>query len=65
VRAAVKALGPERCLFGTDAPYGFHEPDGSYDYGEILGWVERLPISAAAREKVLFGNALELLRLAA
>lgn len=56
VRAAVKAMGPERCLYGTDAPYGFHEDDGSYDYGEIRGWVERLPISHAAREAVFHGN---------
>jgi hypothetical protein len=23
-RAAVAAMGPERCLYGTDSPYGFH-----------------------------------------
>ena len=60
-RAAVAALGPERCLYGTDAPYGFPEPDASYDYGRIRGWVERLPITTAARERVLGGNFLELI----
>ncbi len=63
-RDVVRALGPERCLFGTDAPYGFHEADGTYDYGEILGWVERMKITSAERERVLFGNATELLGLA-
>lgn len=63
-RDVVRALGPERCLFGTDAPYGFHEPDGSYDYGEILGWVERMKITSAERERVLVGNASEMLDLA-
>ena len=62
-RDVVRVMGPERCLFGTDAPYGFHEADGSYDYGEILGWVSRLPISESKREQVLFGNAEELLDL--
>lgn len=62
-RDVVRVMGPERCLFGTDAPYGFHESDGSYDYGEILGWVSRLPISESKREQVLFGNAEELLDL--
>jgi uncharacterized protein len=52
-RAAVLAMGPERCLYGTDAPYGFHEADGSYDYGEIRRWVERMPVSAAARDGIL------------
>lgn len=60
-RDVVRALGPDRCLFGTDAPYGFHEPDGSYDYGEILGWVERMKISSSERDRVLFGNAEALL----
>ncbi len=62
-RAAVATLGPERCLYGTDAPYGFpeHGPQAhSYDYGRIKSWVERLPISSAAREAV-FGDNLRAL----
>ena len=55
-RAAVSAMGPERCLYGTDAPYGFHEGDGSYDYGEIKRWVERMPVSAAAKDGMFGGN---------
>jgi predicted TIM-barrel fold metal-dependent hydrolase len=53
VRAAVERMGADRCLYGTDAPYGFHEDDGSYDYKEILGWVERLPVTSAQRERIL------------
>jgi predicted TIM-barrel fold metal-dependent hydrolase len=38
-RSAVAVMGPERCLYGTDAPYGFHGDDGSYDYaGSAAGW---------------------------
>jgi uncharacterized protein len=55
-RAAVEAMGPERCLYGTDAPYGFHEADGTYDYGEIKGWVERMPVASARREGIFAGN---------
>jgi hypothetical protein len=47
-------MGPERCLYGTDAPYGFDEEDHSYDYGEIKGWVERMPVSAEQRD-AMFG----------
>jgi len=64
-RAAVAAMGPERCLYGTDAPYGFHEADGSYDYGEIRRWVERMPVSSAMRERILGGNFRELVPAAA
>lgn len=60
-RAAVRALGAHRCLYGTDAPYGFHDADGSYDYGAIRGWVERMPLTTSERERVLAGNAAELL----
>jgi predicted TIM-barrel fold metal-dependent hydrolase len=59
-RAAVDAMGPERCLYGTDAPYGFHEDDGSYDYGEIRRWVERMPVSSAMQERIFGANFCEL-----
>ena len=60
-RAAVAAMGPERCLYGTDAPYGFHDAGGSYDYGEIKRWVERLPVPSAKREAIFGENFLSLL----
>lgn len=62
-RDTVRVIGPQRCLFGTDAPYGFHEHDGTYDYRTIRGWVERLPISARERDLVFSENARRLLRL--
>lgn len=62
VRRAVKAVGFERALFGTDAPYGFHEPDHSYDYRHIKTWVERLPLRSGQTDRVLADNAEELLR---
>lgn len=61
VRDAVAAVGPERVLYGTDAPYGFHDADDRYDYGAIRGWVERLPVPARAIDGVLGDNALALL----
>jgi len=61
VRDAVKAMGPERCLYGTDAPYGFPDAAHTYDYGEIRGWVERLPVDARAKDGIFGGRFLELL----
>ena len=62
-RGAVAALGPSRCLYGTDAPYGFpaQPPDEpGYDYGRIKGWIERLPVSSGEREAI-FGDNLRAL----
>jgi len=61
VRDAVAAVGPERVLYGTDAPYGFHAADGSYDHGAIRGWVERLPVAAREVDRILGGNVETLL----
>lgn len=61
VRDAVAAVGPARVLYGTDAPYGFHDPGGAYDYGAIRGWVERLPTRASEIDRILGDNALRLL----
>lgn len=60
-RAAVAAMGHARCLYGTDAPYGFHAPDGRYDYGEIKRWVQRMPLPSEAIDDVLGGTMLRLL----
>ena len=35
-------LGADRCLFGTDGPYGPHAADGKYDYGFIKRRIEKL-----------------------
>jgi predicted TIM-barrel fold metal-dependent hydrolase len=61
VRDAVAAVGPERALYGTDAPYGFHGADGTYDYGVIRGWVERLPAPARGIDRILGENVLEII----
>jgi predicted TIM-barrel fold metal-dependent hydrolase len=61
VRAAVAAVGPERALYGTDAPYGFEADDGIYDYGHILRWVERLPVRAVGIDRILAENAKTLI----
>jgi uncharacterized protein len=61
--AAVKAMGADRCLYGTDAPYGFSDEHRGYDYTEIRGWIERLPVSAAEKRKIFSGNFLGVVNL--
>lgn len=60
-RKAVEALGPERCLYGTDAPYGFPDQDHTFDYTAIKGWVERMPVAAGKIEGMLGGNIAAVL----
>ena len=63
-RATVRAMGPDRCLYGTDAPYGFPLDDGSYDYGEIRRWIERLPVSSEEQDRIMGQTFARLLHRA-
>ena len=56
MRKAVDFLGADKCLYGTDGPYGQQGPGGDYDYGLIKGWVETLPLSDKEFEKVFNEN---------
>lgn len=57
---AVKALGAEKCLYGTDGPYGYPDVDGSYDHGKILNEILDWPISDGEKERILGGNFIEI-----
>lgn len=60
VRKAVDFLGAEKCLYGTDGPYGHQSPGEDYDYGMIRGWVEALPVPGRDLERVFGENFLEI-----
>lgn len=64
-RRAVEALGERRCIYGTDAPYGFHDDDGSYDYEAIKRWILRMPLSNRGLERIFSENLLEIVGRAA
>lgn len=55
-RKAMDALGPDRLLFGTDGPYGFHTPEGRYDYGFIKRRLQRLFPDGRVLDRVMGGN---------
>jgi predicted TIM-barrel fold metal-dependent hydrolase len=57
---ALHALGPSRCLYGSDGPYGYPAPGGGYDHAAILGQIERAGLATADLEKVLGGNFVAL-----
>lgn len=56
----VEVLGAEKCLYGTDGPYGYPDTEGSYDHGKILNEILSWPLSDADKERILGGNFLEI-----
>jgi len=61
VAKAVQAVGPDKLIYGTDAPYGLRRPEGGLSYAPSRAWVERLPLSPQDKEKIFSGNLLRLL----
>ncbi|RJP85243.1 MAG: amidohydrolase [Desulfobacteraceae bacterium] len=60
-RAAVSALGPEKCLYGSDGPFGYPAADDhGYDHGAIMDEINRLPISTKDKEGILGKNFKDL-----
>lgn len=62
-RNAVQALGAEKCLYGSDGPYGYPAEDHLYDHGAIIAEIDRLPISTHEKEKILGKNFSEIAKL--
>jgi predicted TIM-barrel fold metal-dependent hydrolase len=60
LKQAVEYLGAERCLFGTDGPFGFHGADGKFDYGLIKRRIEKLFSDTGVRRRLLGLNFAEL-----
>ena len=55
-RQAVQALGADKCLYGSDGPFGYPAEDNMYEHGAILIKMNHMPLSAAEKEKILGGN---------
>jgi predicted TIM-barrel fold metal-dependent hydrolase len=53
---AVDFLGADKCLYGTDGPYGEQSPGEDFDYGLRKGWIEALPLSDNEYEKIFSKN---------
>ena len=59
-RQAVEYLGAEKCLFGTDGPYGPHGDDDRFDYGYIKRRIQKLFPDTGIQSRLLGENFLEL-----
>ena len=60
---AVEYLGVEKCLFGTDGPYGAHGDDDLFDYSFIKRRIEGLFPDKEIQKRILGENFLELTNL--
>ncbi len=60
-RGAVEALGVDRCLFGTDGPYGAVSDDDLFDNGTIKRRIEGLFSDETIRKKLLGDNFTRLI----
>ena len=60
-REAVEHLGVERCLFGTDGPYGAHGADGLFDYSFIKRRIEKIYPDMEKQKRLLGLNFLDLI----
>ncbi len=60
VRRAVEALGPDKVIFGSDAPVSLRCGEG-HSYEGILQWTRDLPVSDNDREKIFHKNLERLL----
>ncbi|WDP92333.1 MAG: amidohydrolase [Desulfobacter sp.] len=60
-RSAVDALGAERCIFGSDGPFGTKDPDGLFDNGFIKGRLAVMFPNRSIRERILGGNFQDMI----
>ncbi|MBU0993351.1 MAG: amidohydrolase [Proteobacteria bacterium] len=58
---ALKTLGPSRCIFGSDGPFGYEDTDGGYDHGAIIREIDRFPISTKEKAKIFNENFREII----
>jgi len=58
---AMNAMGPEKCLYGTDGPFGYPADDGIYDHGAIMEEINRFPISTKEKEGIFGQNFADLI----
>lgn len=61
-RQAVEYLGAEKCLFGTDGPYGIHGDDHLFDYSFIKRRIERLFPDEKTQKMLLGESFLKLIQ---
>jgi len=60
-KEAVDFLGTEKCIFGTDGPYGVHGSDDLFDYSFLKRRIDKLFSDKEIKNRLLGENFLELI----
>jgi predicted TIM-barrel fold metal-dependent hydrolase len=60
-RQAVEYLGVDKCLFGSDGPYGVHGEDGLFDFSFIKRRIKKLFPDKGIQKRLLGENFLGLI----
>jgi len=60
-RKVVDFLGPDRCLFGTDGPYGTKADDGVFDNGFIKQRLVKIFPDQGIQKRLLGDNFMEII----
>lgn len=61
VAKTIRFLGAEKCIYGTDSPYGFRKKsENCYDYGKILSWIYSMNLTDSERTAILSQNFLNI-----
>jgi predicted TIM-barrel fold metal-dependent hydrolase len=61
IKEVVRCLGPEKCLFGTDGPYGSKNKDGLFDFDIISQQISQLFPEPDVQECIMGNNFKQFL----
>jgi len=61
MQEVVNSLGPEKCLFGTDGPYGSKTQDGLFDFDVIINDIKMLFPDTDIQNSILGDNFYRLI----
>ncbi|MCG8472930.1 MAG: amidohydrolase [Desulfobacterales bacterium] len=60
MKQVVEFLGPERCIFGTDGPFGPKNTEGFFDHGYMMGLIEKTFPDEGVQRQLLGGTFREV-----
>lgn len=60
---AIRTLGAQKCIYGSDGPYGYPDKDGLYDHSKIIQEILRRSISNSDKDRILVGNFKEIFNI--
>jgi predicted TIM-barrel fold metal-dependent hydrolase len=63
IREVTDYLGAERCLFGTDGPFGSHSSSGGFDMGVIKRRIEKIIPDQGKKRMILGENFMNFINV--